>query len=33
MPETDGLTLVVRTLVFLVIIGIFYFTLKSKKKE
>ena len=33
MAETDGLTIVIRTLVFLGILGIFIFTLTRKKKK
>jgi len=33
MPETDGLTLIIRTAVLIVVAGIFYFVLKSKKED
>lgn len=33
MPETDGLTLTIRMAVLVVIVAIFYFTLKSKKRS
>ena len=33
MPETDGLTLVIRTLVLIGVAATFYFVLKSKKED
>ena len=33
MPETDGLTLVIRTAVFVGVAALFYFVLKSKKDD
>lgn len=33
MAETDGLTLTIRTLVFVAVAAVFYFVLKSEKKD
>lgn len=33
MAETDGTTLLIRSLVFLAVAGLFFFVLKSKKNE
>lgn len=33
MPETDGLTLLIRTLVLVGVAAVFYFVLKSKKED
>ena len=33
MPETDGLTLTIRTLVLIGVAAVFYFVLKSKKED